>query len=159
MVLETAKQRYKNRTGVEFKRLHKWEAVRHQPKWRARSAAPSTTDPFLFSSDAVTEEEVTHPIDRDRAMAAMRKGKRKEGSISQSESSFTMGGIMPTLKKLSISFTKLQMWKQYNKLRDCSTVNMDDEELMSHWEALKLIETDLCFATWNAAEVQDEDDE
>jgi hypothetical protein len=109
MVLETAKQRYKNRTGVEFKRLHKWEAVRHQPKWRARSAAPSTTDPFLFSSDAVTEEEVTHPIDRDRAMAAMRKGKRKEGSISQSESSFTMGGIMPTLKKLSISFTKLQM--------------------------------------------------
>jgi hypothetical protein len=33
MVLETAKERYKNRTGgSEFKRFHSWEAVRHQPR-------------------------------------------------------------------------------------------------------------------------------
>jgi hypothetical protein len=48
------------------------------------------------------------------------------------------------------------MWKQYNKLRDRSTVNMDVEELMSHQETPRLIETDLHFATRNAAEVQDE---
>jgi ribosomal protein L32E len=66
MVLETAKQRYKNQTGFEFKRLHWWEAVRHQPKWRANSAGPSTTDSFLSLSEAATEE-VTHHIGRDRA--------------------------------------------------------------------------------------------
>jgi hypothetical protein len=64
-----------------------------------------------------------------------------------------MGGIMSTLKKLSTSFTKAQMWKQHNKLWDRSTVNMYNEELMSHREALRLIEKDLQFATQNAAEV------
>jgi hypothetical protein len=66
MVLKTTKQRYKNRTGAEFK---------HQPKWRARSAATSTTDPFLYPSDATTEEEVTRPISRDRAKTAVQRGK------------------------------------------------------------------------------------
>jgi hypothetical protein len=47
----------------------------------------------------------------------------------------------------------------YNKLRNHSTANMDDEELMSHREALRLIENDLHFSTRNAAKVQDEDDE
>jgi hypothetical protein len=51
------------------------------------------------------------------------------------------------------------MCKQYNKLHDCSTANVDTEELVSHREALRLIETDLHFVTRNAAEVQDEDDE
>jgi hypothetical protein len=36
---------------------------------------------------------------------------------------------------------------------------MDVEELIIHRETLRLIETDLHFATRNAAEVQDEDDE
>jgi hypothetical protein len=36
---------------------------------------------------------------------------------------------------------------------------MDDEELMSHRESLRLIEKDLQFTTRNVAEVQDEDDE
>jgi hypothetical protein len=36
---------------------------------------------------------------------------------------------------------------------------MDDEELTSHREALRLIEKDLQFTTQNVAEVQDEDDE
>jgi hypothetical protein len=87
------------------------------------------------------------------------KGKGTEGSSSQSESSSKMGGIMSTLKKLSTSFIKAQIWKQYNKFRDCSTANMDVEELMIHRETLRLIETDLHFATRNATEVQDEDDE
>jgi hypothetical protein len=58
-----------------------------------------------------------------------------------------MDSIMSTLKKLSTTFTKTQMWKQYNKLRDHSTVSMDAEELASHQEAIKLIEMDLHFAT------------
>jgi hypothetical protein len=69
----------------------------------------STTDPFLSSSDPATEEEMTRPIGRDRTKVTARKGKVKECSSSQSESSSTMGDIMSTLKKLSTSFTKAQM--------------------------------------------------
>jgi hypothetical protein len=66
---------------------------------------------------------------------------------------------MATLKKLSTSFAKTQMWKQYNKLRDCFTVNMDEEKLERYREALRFIERDLQFITWNAIEVQNKDDE
>jgi hypothetical protein len=66
---------------------------------------------------------------------------------------------LSTLKKLSTSFTKAQMWKQYTKLYDRSTANMDAEELTSYQEALRLIKNDLNFVTQNAAEVQDENDE
>jgi hypothetical protein len=52
-----------------------------------------------------------------------------------------------------------QMWKQYNKLRAVNTADMDAEELVSYREALRLIKKDLNFATQNAAEVHDEDDE
>jgi hypothetical protein len=70
-----------------------------------------------------------------------------------------MVGIMFTVKKLDTSFTRAQMWKQYNKLRAVNTVDMDAEELMSHREAVRLFKKDLNFATQNVAEVQDEDDE
>jgi hypothetical protein len=69
----------------------------------------------------------------------MRKGKGKEGSSSQCVSSSAVGGIMSTLKKLSISFAKAQLWKQYNKFRDRPIMNMDEEELKSHRQALRLI--------------------
>jgi hypothetical protein len=109
MVLETAKQQYKNRIEFKFKRIHWWKAVRHQPKWRARPAGSSTTYPFLSSCDPAIEEEVTRPISWDRAKAAARKGKGKEGSSSQSESSFIVGDIMFTPKKLITSFAKEHM--------------------------------------------------
>jgi hypothetical protein len=65
MVLETAKERYKNRAGgFEFKCFHCWEAMRHQTKWRAKSASSSTTDPWISSSDPTTEDEVIRPIGR-----------------------------------------------------------------------------------------------
>jgi hypothetical protein len=72
------------------------------------SDAPSTTDPFVSSSEAATEE-VTRPIGQDRAKAAAWKEKGKEGSSRQSESFSSMGDIMSTLKKLSTSHTKAQM--------------------------------------------------
>jgi hypothetical protein len=83
--------------------------MRHQPKWRERSASLSTTDPFVSSSEAATEEEMTHPIGRNRAKSAARKEKGKKDSSSQSESSSIIGGIMSTLKKLSTTFTKAHM--------------------------------------------------
>jgi hypothetical protein len=83
--------------------------MRHQSKWRERSATLSTTDPFVSSSEAATEEEMTHPIGRNRAKSAARKGKGKEDSSSQSESSSIIDGIMSTLKKLSTTFTKAHM--------------------------------------------------
>jgi hypothetical protein len=72
----------------------------------SRSVVSSTTDPFVSSSEVTTEEEVTHPIDQDRAKLVVWKGKGNEGAYSQSESFFTMGDIMPTLKKLNTTFTK-----------------------------------------------------
>jgi hypothetical protein len=147
IILETVKKRYMNQTGgSKFKHLHWWEAVRHQPKWRARSAGSSKIDPFLSSSDLATEEDVARPIGQDRAKVATQKGKEKEGSSSQSESSSPVGGIMSTLKKLTTTFAKVRMWKQYNKLKDRSTVNMDEEELESHRAALRLIQRDLQFS-------------
>jgi hypothetical protein len=70
-----------------------------------------------------------------------------------------MSDIMSTLKKLDVSFTRAQMWKQYNKFHEANTVDMDVEELVSHREALRLIKKDLKFATQNTTEVQDENDE
>jgi hypothetical protein len=46
---------------------------------------------------------------------------------------------MPTIKKLDTSFTRAQMWKEYNKLRETNTADMNTEELVSHRETLRLI--------------------
>jgi hypothetical protein len=160
MVLETAKQHYKNWTGEpEFKRFHWWEAVRHQTKWRVRSASSSTTDLSLSSSDSATEVEVTRLIDQERAKAAARKRKGKENSTSQSESLSVVGDIISTLKKLSAPFTKAQLCKQHNKLKDRSTANMNKDQLESHCETQKFIQSDIQFAQRNTVDVEDEDDE
>jgi hypothetical protein len=74
-------------------------------------------------------------------------------------SSSSMSDIMSTLKKLDVSFTRAQMWKQYNKFHEANTADMDAEELVSHQETLRLIKKDLKFATQNTTEVQDENDE
>jgi hypothetical protein len=64
------------------------------------------------SSDHTNEEEVTHPLGRDRTKPAARKVKGKEDSSSRYESSSAVAGMMSTLKKLSILFTEAQLWKQ-----------------------------------------------
>jgi hypothetical protein len=89
MVLETTKERYKTRTGdSEFKCFHWWEAVKHQPKWRAKFANSSIIDSWVSSSDRMGEDEVTDPMGRDRDKAVTRKGKGKGkgkgGSSSES---------------------------------------------------------------------------
>jgi hypothetical protein len=82
---------------------------------------------------------VTHPIGHDRAKMTMRKGRAKEDSSSQSESSAALGVMTSTLKKLNTSFDKAQLWKQWNKLKDCSTANMDEKELKIHRVTLQFI--------------------
>jgi hypothetical protein len=66
-------------------------------------------DAFVSSSEAGTDEEVTHLIDRDRAKTTTWKEKGKEDSSSQSGSSSVIGDIMYTLKKLGMSFIRVQM--------------------------------------------------
>jgi hypothetical protein len=130
MILKTAKEWYKSRTrSSEFKRFHWWDAVKNQPKGGVKFVGSSSTDPWVSSSDRTTEEKVSHPMDQDRAKAATLMGERKgkEGSSSQRESSSAMGGMMFTLKMLNTLFAKAQLWKQWNKLKDSFTANMDEE--------------------------------
>jgi hypothetical protein len=133
--------------------------VRHQPNWRQKSASSSTTNPWVSSSDHTGEEEVTHPMGQDRAKAAAREGKANEGSSGQSEASSVVDGMMSTLKKLNTSFAKAQLWKQCNKFKERSTIDMDGEELQTHREAFGLIQKDLQFAQAIEAAIKDEDDE
>jgi hypothetical protein len=86
--------------------------MRHQPKWRAKSADSSITNSWISSSDRGIEDEVTRPLGRDRAKATTRKGNEKEGLSKQSEPSSTIGGMIFTLNKLITSFDKTQVWKQ-----------------------------------------------
>jgi hypothetical protein len=84
--------------------------------------------------------------DRAKAATLNGKGKGNEGSSSQSESSSAVGGMISTPQRLSISFAKAHLWKQWNKLKEHSTVYMDEEELENHRIALRLIEKDHNFA-------------
>jgi hypothetical protein len=52
--------------------------MRHQLKWRAKSASFSITYPWVSSSDGKNKEEMTHPIGQDRVKEATWKGKAKE---------------------------------------------------------------------------------
>jgi hypothetical protein len=63
---------------------------------------------------------------RDRAKKAARKAKGKASSSSQSEhDSSAMGDMLSTLK-MSTTFAKVQLWKKWNKLKECSTADMDE---------------------------------
>jgi hypothetical protein len=57
-------------------------------------------DAFFSSSEAATEEEVTHPIGWNRVKTATQKGKGKEDKNSQSGFSFTVGGILSHSKEV-----------------------------------------------------------
>jgi hypothetical protein len=52
---------------------------------------------------------VTHPTGQDKDKTVMWRGKGKEDSSSQIESSSVMCDIMSTLKKLSNSLAKAQL--------------------------------------------------
>jgi hypothetical protein len=59
-----------------------------------------------------------------------------EGRLSsQSESSYTVNDMISTLKRL----LRRSCESSEIKLKDCSTINMEDEKLKIHHEALQLI--------------------
>jgi hypothetical protein len=43
-----------------------------------------------------------------------------------------MGNMLSTLKKMNTTFAKVQLWKQWKKLKERSTADMDEEELKNH---------------------------
>jgi hypothetical protein len=101
--------------------------VKHQPKWRAKTSDSDTTKPWASSSEPIDEEEVSRLMGHDRAKAAVRKAKGKASSSNQSEHDpSTMGGVLFTLKKVSTTFAKVQLWKRWNELKECSTADMDE---------------------------------
>jgi methionine synthase I (cobalamin-dependent) len=95
-------------------------------------------------------------MERDRAKVAARKG--NECSSSHSKSSFVVGDMMSTVKKLSTAFAKTQLWELWNKLKERSTVNMDEKELQNHRVDLRLIEKYINFDQANEVEVEHEDE-
>jgi hypothetical protein len=132
------------------------ESYKEPTKYRAKTIGSSATDPYVSSSDHMSEEEVTRPMDRDRAKAAVQKG--NECSSSHSKSSFAVGDMMSTMKKLSTAFAKTQLWKLWNKLKERSTANIDEEELQNHRVDLRLIEKYINFDQANEVEVEHEDE-
>jgi predicted polyphosphate/ATP-dependent NAD kinase len=74
------------------------------------------------------------------------KGKGKTSSSNQNEHvPFVMSGILSILEEISTTFIKVQLLKQLDKMKERSTVDMDEEELKKHRLALKTIQKDLNF--------------
>jgi hypothetical protein len=53
-----------------------------QLKWRVKLVDSSTTDPWLFSNDRTSAEDVTRPIGHDRAKVMTWKGKAQVVKMS-----------------------------------------------------------------------------
>jgi hypothetical protein len=56
-----------------------------------------------------------------------------------------MSDILSILEEISTTFIKVQLLKQWDKMKERSTVDMDEEELKKHRLALKTIQKDLNF--------------
>ena len=153
MVMRAAEARYANdsRTTQPFRRHHWWEAVRNEAKWKAQhgpgSGADSTSKRSRlgvsgeYSSSEATEEE-ERPMGRDRAKAAARKdkGKRK----GKESSSSNEGASKPfAMKKMWNGLVKAKLLKQWNKMKDRSTADMNEEDKRKHAKALKIVEKEL----------------
>jgi hypothetical protein len=58
MMLKTTNEWYNNKTeGPEFKHFHRWDIVKHQPKWRAKCGGEYTTNLWVSLSEPTTEKE------------------------------------------------------------------------------------------------------
>ncbi|XP_071682401.1 uncharacterized protein [Lolium perenne] len=161
MVMKAAMERYaadKRVTGP-FRKLHWWNAVKNEAKWKGQHGPGSGTDSSskrirlgpsgeFSSSDATGDTEEERPMGRDRAKAAVRKGRRKGKETSSSSEvgskSFAMSNMMKSL-------VKAKLFKQWNKMKDRSTVDMNEAEKRKHAKAMKMVEKELG--------LEDDDDE
>jgi hypothetical protein len=66
-----------------------------------------------------------------------------------------MSDILSILEEISTTFIKVQLLKQWDKMKERSTVDMDEEELKKHHLALKIIQKDLNFTEAVVKEAKD----
>ncbi|CAM0905273.1 unnamed protein product [Alopecurus aequalis] len=162
MVMKAAMARYENDHKVTqpFKRHHWWEAVRHEAKWKGQhgpgSGADSTSKRTRLgvsgeytSSEATEEDE--RPTGRDRAKAAARKDKGKRKGKESSSSSTEVASKSFAMKNMMQGLVKAKLLKQWNKMRDRSTADMDEQDKRKHVKALRIVEKELG--------LEDDDDE
>nr|XP_051201688.1 uncharacterized protein LOC127315224 [Lolium perenne] len=146
MVMRAAMERYVNdkRVTQPFRRHHWWEAVRNEAKWKGQHGPGSGTDSTskrirlgvsgeYSSGDATTEEE--RPPGRDRAKAAARKGRRKGKETS---SSSEVGSKSFAMRNMMKGLVKAKLFKQWNKMKDRSTDDMNEAEKRKHAKAIKM---------------------
>ena len=148
MVMKAAMARYENdiRVTQPFRRFHWWEAVRNEQKWKAQHGPGSGSDSTAkrsrlgvsgeYSSEDTAEEE--RPVGRDRAKAAARRRKGKDSSSSSEVASKAF-----TMKNMWSGLVKAKLLKQWNKTKDRSTTDMDEEEKRTHAKAMKMVEKEL----------------
>jgi len=166
MVMKAAMARYENdaRVTQPFRRFHWWEAVRNEAKWKGQHGPGSGSDSTAkrsrlgvsgeFSSGGGSEDtEEERPIGRDRAKAAARKekGRRKE---KESSSSSSVASKAFAMKNMMSGLVKAKLLKQWNKMKDRSTTDMDEAEKRKHDKAMKIVEKEL-----GLEDDEDEDEE
>jgi hypothetical protein len=150
MVLTAAKARYERKMEHKFKWDHWWQAVRHQPKWRAanrdgdyskRSKIGETGE--YTSGGGSQDESPPRPIGRDRAKAAARQARQAKGKgKATSSASLDSTGVTTPMENMTFlhqSLTVAKLWKQYNKMLDRPRSEMDEDERREHAENLKMI--------------------
>ena len=166
MVMKAAQARYENdiRVTGPFRRIHWWEAVHNEAKWKGQHGPGSGSDSTAkrsrlgvsgeFSSGGGSEDtEEERPIGRDRAKAAARKekGRRKE---KESSSSSSVASKAFAMKNMMSGLVKAKLLKQWNKMKDRSTTDMDEAEKRKHDKAMKIVEKEL-----GLEDDEDEDEE
>ena len=164
MVMKAAMARYENDTRVTqpFRRHHWWEAVRNEQKWKGHHGPGSGSDSTAkrsrlgvsgeYSSGGGSEdtEEESRPMGRDRGRAAARSGK---GKVKESSSTSEVANKSFAMKNMWSGLVKAKLLKQWNKMKDRSTTNMDEAEKRTHEKAINMVEKELGFH-----DDEDEDD-
>ncbi|XP_051195055.1 uncharacterized protein [Lolium perenne] len=167
MVMRAAMERYANdkRVTQPFRRHHWWEAVRNEAKWKGQHGPGSGTDSTskrsrlgvsgeYSSGDATTEEE--RPTGRDRAKAAARKGRRKG---KESSSSSEVGSKSFAMRNMMKGLVKAKLFKQWNKMKDRSTDDMNEAEKRKHAKAIKMVKKELGLKDDDDEEEEQEEEE
>jgi hypothetical protein len=157
MVMKAAMARYENdkRVTQPFRRLTWWQAVRNEQKWKGHHGPGSGSDSTAkrsrlgvsgeYSSGGGSEdtaEEEERPLGRDRGRVAARKEKGKRKG-KESSSSSEVGSKTFEMKNMWSGLVKAKLLKQWNKMKDRSTTDMDEEEKRKHAKAMKMVEAEL----------------
>ena len=169
MVMKAAMERYANdkRVTQPFRRHHWWEAVRNEAKWKGQHGPGSGTDSTskrsrlgtsgeYSSSEATGDTEEERPPGRDRAKAAARKGRRKGKETS---SSSEVGSKSFAMRNMMKGLVKAKLFKQWNKMKDRSTDDMNEAEKRKHAKAIKMVEKELGLEEDDDEEEEQEEEE